>query len=105
MSAPLQARHHQQVLKGRRTLARDYRCAAMLISANRRAFAVLDGLAEVLSAATTGADVLRVALQDVYRSAAGAEHPDWDDYDRAMLEQGRVAVILRPSRIVGHNIG
>ena len=39
-------------------------------------------------------------LRDVF-TAAGGTHDDWDEYDRAMVEDGRTAVFIRPSRIQG----
>ena len=84
-------------------LARDPRCAIMLVSPDMRGFAVLDGSAEVQGAHNTDADALRLRLREVYRVAAGKEHPDWDEYDRVMLEEGRVAVVLRPDRIFARN--
>ena len=87
-----------------RNLARDPRCAMMLVSPDRRAFAALDGKAEAQGAHNTDADALRVRLREVYRAAAGKEHPDWDEYDRVMVEQGRIAVLLRPDRIVGQGV-
>jgi hypothetical protein len=56
-----------------------------------------------IGAHNTDADKLRTALRDVYRSAAGKDHPDWDEYDQAMAEQQRVVVLLRPGRIVLNN--
>jgi len=32
-------------------------------------------------------------------TAAGGQHPDWETYDRIMAEQGRVAVLINPSRV------
>jgi PPOX class probable F420-dependent enzyme len=37
-------------------------------------------------------------LRSVFR-AAGGTHSDWDEYDRVMLEERRVAVLVRPERI------
>lgn len=84
-------------------LARDPRCAIMLVKPDNRGFAVLDGSAEVQDTHNTDADALRLRLREVYRVAAGKEHPDWDEYDRVMLEEGRVAVLLRPGRIFARN--
>ncbi len=84
-------------------LARDPRCAMMLVSSDRRTFAVLDGEAEVLGPHNLDGEALRLKLREVFQ-AAGGQHEDWDEYDRAMLEQRRVAVTLRPARIVGHNV-
>ena len=47
---------------------------------------------------------LRLRLREVYRVAAGKEHPNWDEYDRVMAEEGRVVVLLRASRITGRNL-
>ncbi|GAB3933647.1 TIGR03618 family F420-dependent PPOX class oxidoreductase [Kribbella albertanoniae] len=41
------------------------------------------------------AEALRVVLRDIYH-AAGGEHPDLDEYDRAMAEDRRTAVFVRP---------
>lgn len=87
-----------------RNLARDPRCAMMLVSPDRRAFAALDGKAETQGAENTDAETLRLRLREVYRVAAGKEHPDWDEYDRVMVDQGRVAVLMRPDRIVGQGV-
>ena len=47
------------------------------------------------------ADALRVLLRDVFH-AAGGTHDDLDEYDRAMAEEGRVAVFVTPERILGN---
>ncbi|GAA3744426.1 PPOX class probable F420-dependent enzyme [Spinactinospora alkalitolerans] len=44
------------------------------------------------------AEGLRLLLREVF-TAAGGTHDDWDDYDRAMAEQRRSAVLIRPTRI------
>ena len=84
-------------------LGRDPRCAIMLVRPDNRGFAVLDGRAEVHGPHNTDSDALRLRLREVYRVAAGKEHPDWDEYDRVMLEEGRVTVLLRPDRIFARN--
>ncbi len=48
-----------------------------------------------------GADDLRLLLRDVFH-AAGGVHDDLDEYDRAMSDEGRVAVLVRPDRILGN---
>ena len=85
-------------------LSRDQRCAMMLTTPDLRGYAVLDGDAVVVGAHNADADVVRLKLRDVYRASAGKEHPDWDEYDRAMLEQKRVAILLTPTRIYAHNL-
>lgn len=44
---------------------------------------------------------LRVLLRDVF-IAAGGTHDDFDEYDRAMVEDGRIAVLVAPDRILGN---
>jgi hypothetical protein len=43
-------------------------------------------------------DGLVQLLRDVY-TAAGGEHPDWHEYDRAMRNERRAAALLTPARI------
>ena len=43
---------------------------------------------------------LRVLLRDIF-TAAGGTHDDWDEYDRVMNRERRVAVLVDPLRIYG----
>jgi hypothetical protein len=40
-------------------------------------------------------------LREVFH-ATGGTHDDLDEYDRAMTEEGRVAVLVTPERILGN---
>ncbi len=82
-------------------LTRDPRCTLLVSHDQWRPFLVLEGNAEVLSSDNTDAEALRVAFRDVFRAAAGKEHPDWDEYDRVMVEDRRVIVIVRPEHVYG----
>jgi PPOX class probable F420-dependent enzyme len=42
----------------------------------------------------------RLLLREIYE-AAGGTHVDWDEYDRVMLDERRVAVLVAPERISG----
>jgi PPOX class probable F420-dependent enzyme len=86
-------------------LMRDPRCALMLASPDWRGYAVIDGDAEIVGPHSADADTVRLTLRDVYRASAGKEHPDWDEYDRAMLDQKRVAVLLRLGRMYTSGLG
>ncbi|MFC9693813.1 pyridoxamine 5'-phosphate oxidase family protein [Kribbella sp. NPDC056951] len=50
------------------------------------------------------AEALRLVLRDIYH-AAGGEHPDLDEYDRAMVEDRRTAVFIRPERFTSNPAG
>lgn len=39
-------------------------------------------------------------LREVYQSAGG-DHDDYDEYDRAMVEDRRACMFVVPSRILG----
>ena len=41
---------------------------------------------------------LRLLLREIF-SAAGGTHDDWDEYDRAMRDERRTAVLVAPTRV------
>jgi len=43
---------------------------------------------------------LRLLLREVFQ-AAGGTHDDYAEYDRAMIEDGRTAILVAPDRIQG----
>jgi hypothetical protein len=47
---------------------------------------------------TVGVDLPEL-LRAVFR-AAGGTHDDWDEYDRVMAAEGRVAVLVTPARVM-----
>jgi PPOX class probable F420-dependent enzyme len=46
-------------------------------------------------------DAVRLLLRQVFTSAGGT-HDDWDEYDRAMLAERRLAVLVTPTRLTGN---
>ncbi len=66
------------------------------------AWATIEGSAELIGPddphPEVDAERLRLLLREIF-TAAGGQHDDWDAYDRTMLEQGRTAVFVAPSRI------
>lgn len=45
-------------------------------------------------------DGLRILLRDIFTAARGI-HDDWDEYDRVMASERRVAVLVRAERTYG----
>lgn len=43
---------------------------------------------------------LRMLLREIF-SAAGGTHENWDEYDRVMADERRVAVLVHPERTYG----
>jgi len=63
-------------------------------------YCVIEGDVEVTPVTTEPGDATSDALVAYYRSLAG-EHPDWDDYRQAMVDEGRLMLLLRPHRAYG----
>lgn len=81
-------------------LRRDPRCSLLVSQDSWWGFVVLEGAARILAADNTDPEELRQAFRDVYRSISG-EHPDWDEYDRAMVDDRRAVIVVVPERIYG----
>ena len=64
-------------------------------------FATVEGLAEIVSDDDgSGLDAQRVrGLRREVFVTAGGTHDDWDEYDRVMDAEGRVVVLIRPTRL------
>jgi PPOX class probable F420-dependent enzyme len=82
-------------------VVRDPRCSLLVSNESWWGFVVLEGRAQVLSADNTDADELRLALRDVYRTASGEEHSNWEEYDQAMRDDKRSAIIVVPDHVYG----
>ena len=64
-------------------------------------WAGIEGPATIVdSDETAGERGLAAFLRDVF-SAAGGSHEDWDEYDRVMAAEGRVAIVVEPARVLG----
>lgn len=64
-------------------------------------YAVLECDAELSAVATDPHDATVEELVTLYRAVAGKDHPDWDDYRRAMVADQRVVLRLLPRRAYG----
>jgi PPOX class probable F420-dependent enzyme len=82
-------------------LKRNPRCSLLVSHESWWGYVVLEGRARIMSSDNTEAGELSEALRDVYRAATGAEHPDWDEYDQAMRDDRRSAVIVVPEHVYG----
>ena len=78
----------------------DDRVSLHVTSSDFRAYAVVEGRAELMPVAAEPDDATVEALVEYYRSIAG-EHPDWDDYRRAMIADGRLVLRMHPERAYG----
>ena len=81
-------------------LRRDPR-ASLKVGAAGGGYAVVEATAELSPIATDRHDATVEELIDVYRLVQGKEHPDWDDYRRAMVADQRLLVRLHVERLYG----
>lgn len=74
-------------------IRRDGRASVVVLSDEfNGAYVQVDGTARVIELP----DAVE-ALVDYYRTVAG-EHPDWDEYRQAMVDQGKCLIVVEPVR-------
>jgi len=83
-----------------RNLRRDPRASIYLAAANLSVYQVAEGTATLSPVAADPNDATVEELIDVYRTIAG-EHPDWDDFRRAMVADKRLVVRVAVERTYG----
>jgi len=81
-------------------LRRDPRASLYVVGDDFWSYLVLDGDGELTPVAADPHDAVVDELIELYR-AVGGEHPDWDEYRQAMVDDGRLVVRLRPERAYG----
>jgi PPOX class probable F420-dependent enzyme len=81
-------------------LRRDPRASLYVPSEGLATYAVAEGETELSDVARQLDDDTVGELIDVYRQVQG-EHPDWDDYRRAMVDDQRLVIRLQVSRFYG----
>ncbi|MFF9003392.1 PPOX class F420-dependent oxidoreductase [Streptomyces achromogenes] len=83
-----------------RNLRRDPRASYHVTSADRWAYTVAEGTAELTPVAAGPGDDTVAELERLYRDVLG-EHPDWDDFRAAMVRDRRLVLRLHVERAYG----
>ncbi|MEU2553822.1 PPOX class F420-dependent oxidoreductase [Streptomyces sp. NPDC003388] len=83
-----------------RNLRRDPRASYHVTTADRWAYAVAEGTADLSPVARDPHDETVEELVRLYRDVSG-EHPDWDDYRAAMVRDRRLVLRLPVERVYG----
>ncbi|MGV0793444.1 PPOX class F420-dependent oxidoreductase [Mycolicibacterium sp. XJ1819] len=83
-----------------RNLRRDPRASIHVSSDDGWAYAVAEGDAVLTAPAASPDDDTVAGLIALYRNIAG-EHPDWDEYRQAMVDERRVLMTLPISHVYG----
>jgi PPOX class probable F420-dependent enzyme len=82
-------------------LRRDPRASIKVTAPGGAGYAVVEGTAELSPVAADGHDATVEELIEVYRLVSGGEHPDWDDYRRAMVADGRLVLRVHVEKLYG----
>jgi PPOX class probable F420-dependent enzyme len=83
-----------------RNLRRDPRASYLVTGDTVWQYAVAEADAELSPVTTDPGDATADDLVALYRDIAG-EHPDWDEFRAAMVEQGRLVLRLHLTRVYG----
>lgn len=83
-----------------RNLRRDPRASFYVTAPDFRGYQVAEGDAELSPVSAKPDDATVDELIDVYRAVVG-EHPDWDEFRTAMVDERRLVVRLHVNRTYG----
>jgi len=83
-----------------KNLRRDPRASLYVNGPRGRSYVVVEGKAELTPVAADEHDEVVEQLIAYYRDAAG-EHPDWDDYRRAMVADRRLLFTMTIDHVYG----
>lgn len=83
-----------------KNLSRDPRTSLHVTRDDFYAYVVIECDVELMPVTTSPDDATADALVEYYRAVAG-EHDDWDDYRRAMIDEGRLILGLTPVHAYG----
>lgn len=82
-------------------LRRDPRASLYVNDPQGGSYIVLEGTAELSDVAGRPDDEVVEELIDLYRAASGTEHPDWDDYRKAMVRDRRLVFSMAITHAYG----
>ena len=84
-----------------RNLQRDPRCTILAVAKDWRSWVSVEGNAQLFDYKNTDAEKVRIMLREVYRACGDRDHPDWEEYDQAMVKQKGTVVLVPPERVYG----
>ena len=82
-------------------LRRDPRAVLHITDPAAWSYLSFDSTVTISPTASSVGDATCDALVEYYRAVAGQEHPDWDEYRQAMVDEGRLLLHLTPGSVVG----
>jgi PPOX class probable F420-dependent enzyme len=88
-----------------RNLTRDPRATLHVSTGDMSAWAAVEATAELSPVTREPGDATGRALSELYRAIAAQEHPDWDEYYRAMVDERRLLLTLSVTHGYGGGAG
>jgi PPOX class probable F420-dependent enzyme len=84
-----------------RNMRRDPRVVMHVSDPSSWAYASFDAVAELSPVTTAVDDETNDRLVAYYETVAGTPHPDWAEYRKAMVDEGRLLARITPTAAVG----
>lgn len=84
-----------------RNMRRDPRVVLHITDPSTWTYLSFDGTVELSPVASSPDDGTADRLVDYYRAVSGGDHPDWDEYRTAMVQERRLLVTFTPDGVVG----
>ncbi len=82
-------------------MRRDERVVLHVSDPGSWSYVSFDATVELSPTCADPADAVADELVDLYRSVTGGEHPDWDEFRRAMADERRLVARIRPRSVTG----
>ncbi|MED5580434.1 MAG: pyridoxamine 5'-phosphate oxidase family protein [Nitrospinota bacterium] len=84
-----------------RNLRRDRNCSLLVVTNDWREWINIEGVAQLFDNHNSDPEDARKLLRDLYNVCGDSEHPNWEEYDKAMVRQDAVAILIDPEKIYG----
>mgnify|MGYP001230508808 CR=1 FL=1 len=84
-----------------RNLLRDNRAVLHITSPESWSYISFDGVAEISETAQQANDKVCKELADVFKAVQKKQHPDWDEFNEAMISDKRLVIRFVPNSAVG----
>ncbi|MED5410519.1 MAG: TIGR03618 family F420-dependent PPOX class oxidoreductase [Chloroflexota bacterium] len=82
-------------------LRKNPKCTLVSVTGDWRNYVVVEGTVCMMDYSSTDKELMRTKLREAYMSCSDTPHPDWEEYDEAMIRQKAIIVSINPNRIYG----
>ena len=84
-----------------KNLRLDNHCSVLAVTDDWKSFVSIEGRATLYDYVNTAPQKMQSLLREVYMACSTTQHPNWEDFDAAMIKQKAVVVLVRPKMIYG----